>query len=508
MSKSAMLGVALVWVFILGAVAVSYKLFFLPKQQAEQQQAKVEEKKQVLQKTSTQTHYKDTVDFAIDNFSGYSILRSDAFRQYLASKSVMLNLTDDSADYTARLKNLQNGNISMAVFTLDALIKASAELGDMPATVVAIIDESNGADAIVSGKSFQNIDALNNADTKFVVTPNSPSETLSRVVMANFNLTNLSDPFIKLNGAKEVYAEYLASKPTDKKVFVLWEPYVSKILENPEYKSLIDSSKFRGYIVDVIVVNRDFLVKNENVVKTFIEGYFDTNYSFKSKMDELTFADAKANGEPLKLEMAKKLTTKIRWKNTQENYAHFGFTSGHGYQHIEDMLVNITKVLVKTGAIKADPTAGQPNLLYYDKILRAMFDNNFHPGNTDEDVAAEKTLVALTDEEWNALLPVGTLQVPRLVFPRGTATLTSQSEETLTSLVADLKTFPQYYLIVRGHCSKVGDLEANKILAQERAAATMEWLVKNGVDKNRIKADTSEPNGSTTVAFILGQQSY
>ena len=89
-----------------------------------------------------------------------------------------MNLHDDGADYAARIRALQAGDAQLAVFTIDALLKASAELNEMPATIVALVDETTGADAIVAYKSkVPNIDALNAAETRFVLTPSSPSET-------------------------------------------------------------------------------------------------------------------------------------------------------------------------------------------------------------------------------------------------------------------------------------------------------------------------------------------
>lgn len=501
---------AVLWLGIVGVVALSWKFFWQPRQEQAVQKAKEEEKQQVVEATSSGTRYKHDISFAIDSFSGYAIARTEEFKNELSNRGIRLNLVPDDANYVERLKALRDGKVQMGMFTIDALIKASAELGESPATIVSLTDATKGADAMVSHlKTFPNIDSLNSSDIKFVITPDSPSETLSRVVMAYFNLDQVTpNQFVKVNGAKEVFEKYRNSKPGDKMVFVLWEPYVSKMTSNQQYGVLIDTSKFNGYIIDVIVVSRDFLLKNEDVVKDVVECYFSANFAYRSKMSTLIADDAKASGEPLTPEMAKNLTEKILWKNTQENYAHFGLTTGHNYQHIEDMLANITKVLIKTGAISSDPTGGKYNVLYYDKIMRSLFDSNFHPGLGSEEVRVEKTLVQLSDEDWGKLIPVGTLQVPRLVFGRGTATLTSQSEETLAMLSQELKTWPQYYLIVRGHCSKNGDVEANRKLAAERAQAAVDWLVKNGVDKNRVKADTSEPNGSTTVAFILGQTSY
>jgi flagellar motor protein MotB len=218
--------------------------------------------------------------------------------------------------------------------------------------------------------------------------------------------------------------------------------------------------------------------------------------------------DSAALSEPLNLEQSKNLVQKIQWKNTQDNYAHFGLITGHNLQHIEDMILNITNVLLKTKAIDSDPTKGAPNLLYFDQIMRGMFSGNFHPGVGKEEVTKEAKLANLTEDQWKTLIPVGTLQVPRLVYGRGSSTITPASATILTELTKTLKGFPQYYLIVRGNCSKIGDVEANKKLAAERAKSTVDWLIKSGVDKNRIKSDTSEPNGSTTVAFILGQLPY
>jgi len=98
-----------------------------------------------------------------------------------------------------------------------------------------------------------------------------------------------------------------------------------------------------------------------------------------------------------------------------------------------------------------------------------------------------------------------------LVFARGTSTLTPRSEETLKELSDKLRTWPQYYLIVQGNSAKSDNPEvsaANKQLAKDRAESTVDWLVKNGVDRKRIRAESGKTNGSTTVVFVLGEMPY
>lgn len=499
-----------IWIGVLTVAFFGYRYYWKPKQVAEEKDRAVQEHRDTIDKTSTPSRYTHSVTFATDAFSGYAPIRSETFKEEAAKYGIRVEVKDDGANYTQRLKDLQEGKVDMAVFTWDALIKCSAEMGDFPASVVCLIDESKGADAMVgAGKTFPNIDALNHPDTKIVCVGNSPSETLARVIMAHFSLEKMAkNPFEFKDSAEAVYKDYQQSKPGDKKVYVMWEPYVSKVTDNPDYHVLMDSSKFRGYIVDVIVARRGFLVKNPDQAEQLVKAYLTTVFTHRNDMASLVMEDAKALGEPLKQLQADKLVKTIWWKNTQEGFAHFGLVQTSGVQHVEDMSRNITGVLLKTGAISSDPTGGQPNKLYYDGIMRKLFDGSWHPGFGPETVRQEKTLLKLSEQEWSALRPVGTLHVPRLVFARGTSKLSDASEQTLTELMDKLKAFPQYYLIVRGNASSDGDLDANLKLATDRANAAVVWLTEHGVDRNRIKAESAKPNGSTTVAFILGEQPY
>ncbi len=513
MSKGKLLAICLVWLFIFGIVALAWKLIVTPSREKTAQQAKDQADQNKLDKTSGSSRYDHEIRLALDSFSGYAVFRSQRFREQLAGKRIKLELDDDGANYPQRLQALDQGDVQLAVFTVDALIKASAELGELPATIVALIDETRGADAMVAyQEAVPNVDALNHESTKFVLTPDSPSETLARVVIAHFNLDALSDdPFVRVGSgaAADVFEEYKNSRPDTRQVFVLWEPYVSKILENPKTHTVVDSSRFRGYIVDVLVVNRDYLVKNPEVVADVVESYFRALHAYRDEMFQLVLDDARQLGTPLTDEQAKRLVEGVWWKNTQENYAHLGQLHGGSLQHLEDMIANITNVLLSTGAIAADPTNNQPNRLYYDRILADLKAAEFHPGLDVEKIRDETSeLPRLDDTRWDELVPVGTLQVPPLVFARGTSKLTSRSRLVLDDLIGKLVAWPQYYLLIRGNASLQGDLDANTALALARAKSAEAYLIQNGVHENRVRAVGGEPSGTTSVSFVLGQTPY
>lgn len=517
MSKGRLLAVCLVWLFIAGIAAIGYKFFIAPgqakKAQTEEEKRRIREEKEnarLLSNTGSDGRYKHVINFGLDSFSGYSILRSEDFKKRLANKRIKFSYNDDGADFQKRLEMLKNGQLQMAVFTVDALIKASSVLKDTPATIVAMVDETRGADAMVAYKStIPNLDALNSADIEFVVTPDSPSETLTRVVMSHFNLDNLrANPFVAKKDAQEVYNSYRTAKADEKKAYVLWEPYVTKALENPNVHIVVDSSRFRGYIVDVIVVSRDFLVKNKELVNDIIKTYFHSVYQYRSSMEALVVKDADENDLFLSQKAAQRLVKGIWWKNSLENFDQFGLGQGK-LQHIEDIISNITAVLLKSGAIESDPFEGKASLLYYSKSLEEIKAAGFQAGMQQETIRDDVLqLSVLQNSEWDRLSPVGTLSVPQLSFARGTDKLSEHSIAILDELYDKLRTWPQYYLLIRGNASLRGDLEANQALALSRAETARKYLIAKGIKEHRVNARGGTPSGSSSVSFIFGKKDY
>lgn len=464
------------------------------------------------------------VALSLDAFSGYWVFRTDAFAQELALRGIDLELVDDNADYAARMKALRTGRTPVAVFTLDSLIQASARLGETPVTVVMVIDETIGADAMIAYKSaVPDIDALNTPEARVVATPDSPSQTLAQVVMASFQLDRLpGDPWDRADGAADVLRRFQDADRQAKTAYVLWEPYVSKALEAKDAHVLIDSSHFRGFIVDVLVVNREFLLTDEAAVRSIVESYLRTLYDQRRNAGGLAAAvreDAKRTGEPLTRAQAERLVEGVWWKSTQENYAHMGLDSLEGIQPLDRSIRNIGAVQMRTtGDARVAELASNPSVLYYDGILRDLREAGFHPsvvrrpGDEDRGPSRAVAVAALNDEQWSALRPVGTLRVPPIVFARGTATLTRHSKFELDRLVDSLEAWPHYYVSVVGSARVDGDAEANRVLATRRAEAAAAYLNEQGIAAQRVRAIGTEPEAADgeaqTVRFILGMTPY
>lgn len=510
-SKGRILGVVMVWVVIVTAAAMVFRWVVKPKKAQEKELVAQQEKEKVVSGTSAQSRYDVEINFAIDAFPGFAILRSEEFREQMAKNRIKVNLLDDGGNYEERIKAFKQGRVQMGVFTADALIKASANTGGVPpATIIGFVDETRGADAMVGYKSvFPNVDALNDPEVKFI-TAGGPSDTLCRVLISQFRMTKLNaDPF-KVVGtdAKDVFDVYRKSNQNQKQVYVLWEPWVSKILDNDNVHVIVDSSRFSGYIMDVIVADRDYLFKNPQIVRTFMECYFHSLYKYRDDLPKLLLADSKLTGNPLSEKEAKRIVEGVWFKNTSDNYAQMGLVNKGSLLHIEDMLANITRVLVSTKSIASDPTGGKTNLLYYDGVLKGLAESNFHPGVSPEEIRKENVnLAALTEKQWGELVPIGQLEVPPLVFARGGASLTDSSTLVLTELVEKLKTWPQAYILIKGNASLQGDPQANAKLALDRAKAAQEFIVSQGISPTRVHA-VGQATGETSVNFVLGQPPY
>jgi outer membrane protein OmpA-like peptidoglycan-associated protein len=506
---------AIVWLIVLAVGVSLWKLVIEPMQNTKNAQQAKREEEEVLQKSTGNSIYKDQLTIAADAFSGYAVLRSEAFIGLAAQQGIHIKVEDDQANYSERLAGLASGKYAMAAFPIDALIKASASANQLPATIVCLIDETRGADAIVANKTkYPDVDSLNNAETKFVLVGDSPSETLARVVMNNFELAQMSpQPFVSVSTPEDVLRQYRNATPTTPQLYVTWEPYVSELLaSDPQLQVVVDSSSFTGYVVDALVVSRNYLVKNQTTVEKVLECYFRALYGFnnaesRDAMKKLVMDDAKQTGTKLGEDQAGNLVSKIQWKNTQENFAHMGLREGKLFP-LENMIERIMKVLLQTKAIDSDPTAGQITRLFYDAPMAQLQSRDFHPGLSNEAIAEQAVLPQLSDAQWEQLVSVGTLSVPDLVFARGSAQLTDSSRATLEELSQNLQSWPKYYLRIRGSALAQGNLEANKELALRRAKAAEDHLRSLGVGPSRMHVVGGVSNKQAKVTFELGQPSY
>jgi flagellar motor protein MotB len=80
------------------------------------------------------------------------------------------------------------------------------------------------------------------------------------------------------------------------------------------------------------------------------------------------------------------------------------------------------------------------------------------------------------------------LQIPMNFFDLGKATIKKTSEPQLQKLVDMLNQYPTIKLDIRSHTDSRSSSESNQILSDKRAESTKDWLIKKGINTNRLTA--------------------
>lgn len=518
------------WVVILGMIGLAWRFLVAPIFTKSAEERRAEEHRALVESTSAAGNYRETIKLRADGFSGYAVLRSPELRNLLKNQGIRLEVEDDNADYLERMKALRTNRAQMAAFPINSFLQAGQEIGEFPATIFLILDETQGADAILAWKQgLATLQDLDNPEARVVYTPESPSEFLAEITIETFILPRLPDNWRqKEEGSEKILRQMLGANPQAPRAYVMWEPQVSEALRNRDIHVLLDSSKTQGYILDALVVSRKFLREKPEVVRAFAEAYFRALYVYSSeaRMSDLVKDDAAGPGaRSLPEDFAHNIAKGIQWKNTTDNYTYFGLVPGAG-ENLEDIIAKIARVMVQTALIPEDPLEGNYSSIYYDAVLKEMKGAGYHPakrlnviagdlGLAQEEAGGKAALRKLSAAQWESLKPVGHFQVEQIRFPRMSDKLTLQNERKLEALAQRLKDWPSYYITIIGQSQKSDLEDVNKIaldLAQRRADAAAKFLAGQGVAPERLltqaRLSEAEDWSALNLVFQAGQIPY
>ncbi len=456
--------------------------------------------------TSDDKDLKGKVTVAIDDWIGYYPLSSGRMKKAMRNEGYRLDISNDGGDYPARMKKLRDGDLDFAVVTVDSYILNAAPV-DFPGTIVAIVDESKGGDAMVaysnvvsSLESFKTFDS--HTMPKIAYTPASPSQHLLKSISSHFNVPGLKE--ISANKRIETKDSQEALKFLQEKkvsVAILWEPNVSKALEIPGVVKILGTESTSRLIVDILVVNRQFALKNPEKVDLFLKTYFRTLKFYADNSDELE----KDIHSELKLpaDSVKKMLNGVAWANLSENCQEWFGISGPGQmaeQGLIDTIQSTVEILVQSGDFKSDPLPDKDpyrivNSSFVQQIYNTGIRNGFSALTGTASKAMEggdglsKPFKPLTDAQWAKLHSVGSLNIEPILFQSGVGELEVSEKEKLDAMVSRLKHYPTFRILVEGHTSFLGDADANLALSQERADAVVRYLtITYAIDTNRIRS--------------------
>lgn len=467
---------------VLGTIGILGYRFALPLiRDAEQRQ------------TSDAAGTRGRVAVGVDNWIGYFPLCSPEMARRLRGEGWVLRCDDDRADYAGRMKRLARGELDFAVASIDAYLLNGAPL-DFPGTIVAVLDESKGGDAIVARRSVvSSLDALKaRPDVRIAYTPASPSEHLLKSVAAHFDLPQLRDRRgrwrVAADGSSDALAKLRAGQAD---VAVLWEPDVSRALASDEFVQLIGTGDTDKLIVDVLIASRRTVQERPDVVATVLGQYFQTLRFYGEQPGRL--ADDVRAWSGLDAAQVEAMLAGVRFASLNDNGALWFGVSAGGVPEYEGLIAAINgaiEVLRAAGDFDRNPLPEQdPYRITNRQFVAQLYLAQGTAATPAATPAIARRFAPLDEAGWARLVEVGTLKLEPIGFQRGTATLDEGSRAALAAIAERLGHYPNYRLVVKGHTGTSGDPEANRSLSAERARAVAEYFVATyDVDPNRIRA--------------------
>lgn len=241
-----------------------------------------------LQSTSDAKNTKGKINVAADRWIGNLVLNSTELKKILR-KSGYLLINEGNLNASAKMTGIEEGTIDVAAFSLPEFL-LFAHRNDFPATIIAVIGESTGADAILADKTkINSIDALKRKkNTKIAFAENSRSHFFAfqaAAALGGQQWFRGAQNKIKVKNATRAASELEKGAVA---LSVLSEPDVSKSLADKNLITLYNPTKAIAGMLDVLVARRDFAQKKPDVVVKFLKFYFETQARITSNKDQLS----------------------------------------------------------------------------------------------------------------------------------------------------------------------------------------------------------------------------
>lgn len=448
---------------------------------------------QMERRTSDAAATRGRFIIGVDSWVGYFPLCSPQLIRRLRAEGYALRCEDDKADVPGRIRRLREGGLDYAVATVDSYLLAGAA-EDFPATIVAVIDESKGGDAIVARRdAVPDLDALKRKpDTRIAFTPASPSEHLLKSVAAHFDLRSLRNKSsawrVETDGSAAALAK-LQQKQVD--VAVLWEPDVSRALSEPGMVKLLGTEDTDKLIVDVLLASRRAVQDEPEQLHLLLKLYFETLRHYGEHPEELRADVAAYTG--LDARQVETVLAGVAWAGLDANGAQwFGITPSGlpGEEGLVDAIQSTLGVLQSAGDFAGSPLPDQDPLRITNRqFVAALYLPQARPEANASSDPLTRDFAPLDEAGWSRLKAVGTLKIEPIGFASGAAALDEEDRRMLDQMAAALRRYPRYRLQIRGHTGLGGDAGANLELSRQRAQAVGEYLLSTyGIDADRVQA--------------------
>jgi outer membrane protein OmpA-like peptidoglycan-associated protein len=358
------------------------------------------------------------------------------------------------------------------------------------ARTVMQVDWSRGGDAIVADRSIRRVEDLKGKKISLALF--TPSHWLLESSLQNSSLDDTDQAqivksLVGKNASPDARVDFTAGKVD---ACVVWEPDVAQAVQSrPGAHVLLSTATAANLIADIMVAREEFIKEHPEVIRAFVEGWFDGTVAANRNTDkavELLMAN-----EPLYKELGEEETRRqfslVKWADLVDNTKMFGLD---GSAPLFDRIFRQAGAAwVKRGYIGHTASAGDAKDA---KFLKAIYADAAKQAPIS--VPAEDfTFKAEATQAKKSAAPVMTKPV-NIYFGSGSATLDPNAKQVLDQVALTAQTYSNAYLRVEGNTDNLGNAGQNVALSEARAHAVIGYLVnKYGLNRARFIAKGNGP---------------
>jgi NitT/TauT family transport system substrate-binding protein len=436
------------------------------------------------------------ITVAYDSYAPYFPVRIAEAQGYyrarnLNVKQIGFGLNGDFNEEQRRAA-LKDGTFDVLLTTLDAVALFP---DDQVGKVVAIVDESAGADKIVARAPITRLNDLRGKRIAY-----SAGSVGEFYLYASLNLVGLkaSDVQLRPVGTVDEAVDLFVQNQVD--AVVGWEPTIQAAIDSGG-KVLLGSDNYRA-ILDVMVVSTKVLNEKPAAVQAFVDAWFE---AVKLTIDDPQAAGAavvqsgdgdwtgvSAPGDytdALKLAAQATLGQNVFALRTPALLANRLTEIGAVWRAGGKTLANVDPTRLVDGGLVA-------------KSPIATLNSTQPPLNPSFTLAQQIAAPQLTPEQTGQAQAVAELPLKQVEFQPDSTNLTERgTADILAQIVPVLKQTPGLYLRVEGSAYQpaTDTPQQNEAFARARAQAVIFYLIGQGIDPNRLIEGYLKPQfpGST-----------
>jgi NitT/TauT family transport system substrate-binding protein len=358
--------------------------------------------------------------------------------------------------------------------------------GGVKARAIMQVDWSRGGDAIVADKSIQKVEDLKGKKISLALF--TPSHWLLESALENSSLDESDQVEIVKNligkdASPDARSDFVGGKVD---AAVVWEPDVSEALQKRAGSHvLVSTQTAQNLIADVMVAREDFIKEHPDVIKAFIQGWFDGTTEANRNPDRAV--KVLMDNEPLYKDLGEQVTraglATVKWADLPDNTQMFGLDGSDPL--FDRIFKQAGAAWVKRGYISRGMTPDQAKDVTFLKEIYAASPVQ----------ASTLTTVKPQVTGGNTPAPISTKPV-NITFASNSSTLSAENIQVIDQIATLAITYSNSRILIEGNTDSAGSREHNIELSKQRAQAVVDYLVQHykELDKNRFEAKGNGPD--------------